>query len=100
MLMQIKCELSIYSRMRRLRKTLRILRKTLRILRKRHQTRKNTKRYRCTRKGGNYKQSTEMMRNGIPVEKDTIITIPGQPPMTVKEFDEYMSHQYNGGNNY
>jgi uncharacterized short protein YbdD (DUF466 family) len=41
-----------------------------------------------------------MMRNGIPVEKDTIITIPGQPPMTIKEFDEYMSHQYNGGNNY
>jgi len=99
--MQIKCELSIYSRMRRLHKVLRkTLRKTLRILRKRHQTRKNTKRYRCTRKGGNYKQSTEMMRNGIPVEKDTIITIPGQPPMTIKEFDEYMSHQYNGGNNY
>jgi len=97
--MQIKCELSIYSRMRRLR-TLHILHKTLRRLRKRHQTRKNTKRYRCTRKGGNYKQSTEMMRNGIPVEKDTIITIPGQPPMTIKEFDEYMSHQYNGGNNY
>ena len=96
MLMQIKCELSIYSRMRRLR------RKThkLRILRKTRQTRKNTKRYRCTRKGGNYKQSTEMMRNGIPVEKDTIITIPGQPPMTIKEFDEYMSQQYNGGNNY
>ena len=95
MLMQIKCELSIYSRMRRLRKTLRILRKALHILRNRHQTRKNTKRYRCTRKGGNYKQSTEMMRNGIPVEKDTIITIPGQPPMTIKEFDEYMSQQYN-----
>ena len=96
MLMQIKCDLSIYSRMRRLR------RKThrLRILRKTRQTRKNTKRYRCTRKGGNYKQSTEMMRNGIPVEKDTIITIPGQPPMTIKEFDEYMSQQYNGGNNY
>ena len=96
MLMQIKCELSIYSRMRRLcRKTHR-----LRKLRKTRQTRKNTKRYRCTRKGGNYKQSTEMMRNGIPVEKDTIITIPGQPPMTIKEFDEYMSQQYNGGNNY
>ena len=94
--MQIKCELSIYSRMRRLR----ILHKTLRRLRKRHQTRKNTKRYRCTRKGGNYKQATEMTRDGFPVEKDTIITIPGQPPMTVKEFDEYMSHQYNGGNNY
>ena len=96
MLMQIKCELSIYSRMRRLRRKTHRLRK----LRKTHQTRKNTKRYRCTRKGGNYKQSTEMMRNGIPVEKDTIITIPGQPPMTIKEFDEYMSQQYNGGNNY
>lgn len=95
MLMQIKCELSIYSRMRRLRKTLRILRKTLRRLRKRHQTRKNTKRYRCTRKGGSYKQATEMTRDGFPVEKDTIITIPGQPPMTIKEFDEYMSQQYN-----
>ena len=93
MLMQIKCELSIYSRMRRLRRKTHRLRKT-------RQTRKNTKRYRCTRKGGNYKQSTEMMRNGIPVEKDTIITIPGQPPMTIKEFDEYMSQQYNGGNNY
>ena len=96
MLMQIKCELSIYSRMRRLRRKTHRLRK----LRKTHQTRKNTKRYRCTRKGGNYKQSTEMMRNGIPVEKDTIITIPGQPPMTIKEFDEYMSQQYNDGNNY
>ena len=93
MLMQIKCELSIYSRMRRLRRKTHRLRKT-------RQTRKNTKRYRCTRKGGNYKQSTEMIRNGIPVEKDTIITIPGQPPMTIKEFDEYMSQQYNGGNNY
>ena len=99
MLMQIKCELSIYSRMRRLYRKTHRLRK-LRIVRKTRQTRKNTKRYRCTRKGGNYKQSTEMMRNGIPVEKDTIITIPGQPPMTIKEFDEYMSQQYNGGNNY
>lgn len=99
MLMQIKCELSIYSRMRRLRRKTHRLRK-LHIVRKTRQTRKNTKRYRCTRKGGNYKQSTEMMRNGIPVEKDTIITIPGQPPMTIKEFDEYMSQQYNGGNNY
>jgi uncharacterized short protein YbdD (DUF466 family) len=41
-----------------------------------------------------------MTRNGIPLEKGAIINIPGQPPMTIKEFDEYMSQQYNGGNNY
>jgi len=78
------------------RRHIRHTRKTHRkTLRKTRHTRKNTKRYRCTRKGGNNTQTTEMMRNGIPLEKGAISTIPGQPPMTIKEFDEYMSQQYN-----
>jgi len=72
--------------MRRLKKLMRRLR-TLR--KKKNHTRKNTKRYKCTRRrGGTYRDKTTDNLNGISITPyATIDTEFG--PMNLKEFHDY-----------
>ena len=58
---------------------------------KRRHTRKNNRRH-TRRKGGNYTQQTERTHEGIPLEKDAVVTVPGFGTMSVKEYTEYVNN--------
>lgn len=58
---------------------------------KRRHTRKNNRRH-TRRKGGNYMQQTERTLEGIPVEKGTVVTVPGFGTMSVKEYIQYVNN--------
>ena len=58
---------------------------------KRRHTRKNNRRH-TRRKGGNYMQQTERTLEGIPLEKGTVVTVPGFGTMSVKEYIQYVNN--------
>lgn len=57
---------------------------------KRCHTRKNNCRHTC-RKGGNYTQQTERTLEGIPLEKGTVVTVPGFGTMSIDEYTKYVN---------
>ena len=60
---------------------------------KRH-TRKNNRRHtRYTSKGGNYTQQTEMTLEGVPLEKDTVVTVDGVGSMSIQQFKDYVNNK-------
>lgn len=60
------------------------------LLKRRH-TRKNNRRH-TRRKGGNYTQQTKMTLEGVPVEKDAVVTVPGFGTMSVREYIQYVNN--------
>jgi hypothetical protein len=56
----------------------------------RHHTRKNNRRH--TRKGGNYRQQTEMTFEGVPLEKDAVVTVAGVGSMSIQQFKDYVNN--------
>ena len=67
------------------------LSKRLKQSSKRRHTRKNNRRH-TRRKGGNYMQQTERTLEGIPLEKGTVVTVPGFGTMSVKEYIQYVNN--------
>jgi hypothetical protein len=60
---------------------------------KRH-TRKNNRRHtRYTSKGGNYTQQTEMTLEGVPLEKDAVVTVDGVGSMSIQQFKDYVNNK-------
>lgn len=60
--------------------------------RSRRHTRKNNRRH-TRRKGGNYTQQTKMTLEGVPVEKDTVVSVAGFGTMNVKDYVRYLNNQ-------
>ena len=60
-------------------------------LSKRRHTRKNNRRH-TRRKGGNYTQQTERTHEGIPLEKGTVVTVPGFGTMSIEEYVQYVNN--------
>jgi len=59
----------------------------------RRHTRKNNRRHtRYTRKGGNYTQQTEMTLEGVPLEKDAVVTVTGVGSMSIQQFKDYVNN--------
>ena len=60
---------------------------------KRH-TRKNNRRHtHYTSKGGNYTQQTEMTLEGVPLEKDAVVTVDGVGSMSIQQFKDYVNNK-------
>ena len=59
--------------------------------RSRRHTRKNNRHY--TRKGGNYTQQTEMTLEGVPLEKDAVVTVAGVGSMSIQQFKDYVNNK-------
>ena len=57
----------------------------------RRHTRKNNRRH--TRKGGNYTQQTEMTLEGVPLEKDAVVTVDGIGSMSIQQFKDYVNNK-------
>jgi len=57
----------------------------------RRHTRKNNRHY--TRKGGNYTQQTEMTLEGVPLEKDAVVTVDGVGSMSIQQFKDYVNNK-------
>lgn len=57
---------------------------------KRRHIRKNNRRH-TRRKGGNYTQQTERTLEGIPLEKDAVVTVPGFGTMSIDEYIQYVN---------
>ena len=56
-------------------------------------TRKNNRRHtRYTCKGGNYTQQTEMTLEGVPLEKDAVVTVDGVGSMSIQQFKDYVNN--------
>ena len=60
---------------------------------KRRHTRKNNRRHTRKSKGGSYTQQTEMTLEGVPLEKDAVVDVPGFGTMSVKEYMQYINNQ-------
>jgi hypothetical protein len=61
---------------------------------KRRHTRKNNRRHtRYTSKGGNYTQQTEMTLEGVPLEKDAVVTVDGVGSMSIQQFKDYVNNK-------
>jgi len=59
----------------------------------RRHTRKNNRRHtRYTCKGGNYTQQTEMTLEGVPLEKDAVVTVDGVGSMSIQQFKDYVNN--------
>ena len=56
----------------------------------RRHTRKNNRRH--IRKGGNYTQQTEMTLEGVPLEKDAVVTVAGVGSMSIQQFKDYVNN--------
>jgi len=54
-------------------------------------TRKNNRRHIC--KGGNYTQQTEMTLEGVPLEKDAVVTVDGVGSMSIQQFKDYVNNK-------
>jgi len=54
-------------------------------------TRKNNRRH--IRKGGNYTQQTEMTLEGVPLEKDAVVTVDGVGSMSIQQFKDYVNNK-------
>jgi hypothetical protein len=60
----------------------------------RRHTRKNNRRHtRYTHKGGNYTQQTEMTLEGVPLEKDAVVTVDGVGSMSIQQFKDYVNNK-------